>query len=90
MAYSTTRWETIPAYDLLTTPVQAALAPLIESGLTDGISDIVYGPNGDVPVGQYTGTRTWTTTEAAQSWLDGIDAIAASVGVTCLEKRLDP
>ena len=89
MAYSTTRWETT-AFDLLTTPVQVAIAPLVESGLTSDGSILVYGPNGDVPVGQYTATRLWTTTEAAQSWLDGIDAIAASVGVTCLEKRLDP
>ncbi len=88
MAYSTTRWE-ITAFDLLTIPVQAALTPLVESGVTERNSDLAYGPYGDVPVGQYTCTRTWTTTAAAQSWLDGIDAIAASVGVTCLEKRLD-
>ena len=89
MAHSTTRWETT-AFDLLTPPCLVALEPYLESGVTDRESVLVYGPNGDVPVGQYTCTRTWTTTAAAQSWLDGIDAIAASVGATCLEKRLDP
>ena len=79
--------------DLLTlrSATIAALAPYIESGETTLETCIMtYGPQDGIPAGQYTCTRSFKTLEAAQTFFDTIEPRAASVGVTCLEKRLDP
>jgi len=87
MATSITRWS-MTAWIPLGPPCATAIQPYIDSGATDGVPMSIVGPTDSIPADQYETHRTWTTTEGAQAWLDGIDAIAASVGVTCLEKRL--
>jgi hypothetical protein len=89
MAQSITRWP-LAALFVLKDPTQNAVQQYIDQGLTDGGSVIYQRPAHDVPEGQYECYRTWTTSEAAQAWLDGIDAIATPLGYTCLEKRLVP
>ncbi len=91
MAKSITRWN-VSAQPLLKDPCLAAIAPYVTSGETDGACQLLWGPNDEpdaIPSDQYECYRTWTTTAGAQAWLDGIDAIAASVGCVCLEKRLE-
>ena len=87
-------WARFYNNDLLTLrpATLAALEPYIESGETTLEACImIHGPNepNNLPVGQYICIRPFKTLEAAQTWFDTIDARVASLGVTCLEKRLD-
>lgn len=92
MPQSVTRWN-VSAQPLLKDPCIAAIASYVTAGTSDGSCQLLWGPNDGpegIPADQYECYRPFTTTAAAQSWLDGIDAIAASVGCVCISKRIEP
>jgi hypothetical protein len=76
MAKSITIWI-ISDKSILTDPCNEAIAPMVAAGITDGIPTIIDGPTDTIPAGQYACERIWTTTAAAQNWLDNIDTVGS-------------
>jgi hypothetical protein len=87
MAKTITRWD-LAASAVLGPATRPAIEARMAEGVTDGLSTLVYGPTDTVPANQYICERIWTTVEAAQNWLDSVDAIAQPYGFVCLEKIL--
>lgn len=87
MPISVTRWENA-AHDPLDGPVREVLQPYVAAGQVVIPGDTIYGPQDDVPDGQYECRRTWTTLGLAQNWIDTIDSITAPLGFTAVSKRV--
>ena len=87
MPKSVTRWENA-AGEVIDAPLQLVLQPFIIDGLTEVPGETIFGPNGDIPEGQYEVRRTWTTVELAQNWIDTVDTIATPLGFTSVYKAV--
>jgi hypothetical protein len=87
MPISVTRWENA-ASTAIDPAIQIALKPYAIDGLLETPGEVIYGPNGGVPEGQYECHRTWTTHKLAQHWIDIVDTIAITAGFTSVYKAV--
>jgi hypothetical protein len=85
MPISVTRWEDA-AHDPLDMPCREALTQYVEANQVVVPGVTIYGPQDDIPEGQYECRRTWTTVGLAQNWIDNIDSISVPLGFTAISK----
>ena len=87
MPKSVTRWENA-AQSAIDPTIREVLFPYVVDRLLEVPGELIYGPNGGVPEGQYECYRTWTTVELAQHWIDIVDTIATPLGFTTTYKAV--
>lgn len=83
MPFSVTRWN-VSDKEAVHAAVTTQLDIHKQNGDTDGAPEIVVGPDGGIPEGQYECARFWTNNELAQSWVN----YCGTIGITMLANSI--